>query len=513
MITPEYLARITENMRVQKELEESILKDIACRLVKTNIITETASYQAERLQDAGLMYGDIVKRTAEYSEKSENEIAQLFEDAGMEVFQYPSPTLQANGINPAAFRAMSPAMKKIWDAALSKTTTEAVNLTKTTAVTSQSLYIQACDLAHMQVASGAFDYVTAVKNAIKSAAKQGVTVIYPTGRISSLDAAVRRAVLTGINQTAGRLQQMRADEMNVDLMELSAHAGARPEHAAWQGRIVSLSGRRGYLTTSDIGYGDVRGFQGANCRHTWRMFFEGDVPTYTEQDLQDMQNQTVTYQGKEIPEYEASKTQRGMERTIRKTKQELVMLNTAAKETTDATVLAGLKQEFSAVSVRLKKQEAKLKDFCEQTGRHADSARVWSPGFDRSVSGKAVAANKKELEKYTKLLYNKDGTIVVTDDWKNRKHPHIEKQYRPFAVIETKEVKGSHEQINRTIYDANGMMEKQIHSSHHGVPEKHPYGEYGEHAHDYIWDNNKNRKDRTDRNLTKQERKEHGDIL
>nr|DAZ26010.1 MAG TPA: minor capsid protein [Caudoviricetes sp.] len=504
MITPDYLAYQLDTMRVQEELETSILQDIARRITKTNLATDTASYQAEILQHAGMLYEDIIKKVAKATKKTEDEIRALFKDAETEIFEYPSATLEANGINPAEFRRMSPQMQRIWDAALSKTTTEAKNLTKTTAATSQSLYISACDLAHMQVASGAMDYRTAITNAIRMAVQQGARVVYPSGHTTSLDAAVRRAVLTGVNQTAGRLQEMRAGEMGVDLMELSAHAGARPSHAAWQGQVVSLSGRRGYLTTSDIGYGDPGGFMGANCRHTWHLIFEGDISTYTQADLEEMKNQTVIYEGKAIPEYEASQKQRRMERSIRKTRQELVSLDAAKKQTKDATLNEALQNKFNEVSVRLKKKEARLADFCEQTGRYADTMRVQVMGYDRSVSGKVIWANRRNIEKYAKIQYNKDGTIKVTDTAVSTRA-----KYKPNAVVNRPTKKGN---INRDIYDEEGNLKMQIHTSNHGNPKKHPYGESGEHGHNIIWEDGEI-VGRPARDLTKKERKEHGDIL
>ena len=48
-----------------------------------------------------------------------------------------------------------------------------------------------------------------------------------------MDVAVRRAAVTGANQSALRLQDALADEMDSDLVETTAHSGARPEHALW----------------------------------------------------------------------------------------------------------------------------------------------------------------------------------------------------------------------------------------------------------------------------------------
>lgn len=77
------------------------------------------------------------------------------------------------------------------------------NLTMTTAVRSQSAYIQACNRAQMKVSSGAFSYDKAIADAIKEAAVQGTEVLYPSQHVDKLDVAVRRAVLTGVT----RLQQ------------------------------------------------------------------------------------------------------------------------------------------------------------------------------------------------------------------------------------------------------------------------------------------------------------------
>ena len=74
--------------------------------------------------------------------------------------------------------------------------------------------------------------------------------------------------MTGIGQTTGQICLANARELGCDLMEITAHAGARRSHSAWQGQVVSLSGRKGYLSLSDIGYGTGDGFKGWNCGTT-----------------------------------------------------------------------------------------------------------------------------------------------------------------------------------------------------------------------------------------------------
>lgn len=65
----------------------------------------------------------------------------------------------------------------------------------------------------------------------------------------------------------------------------------------------------------------------------------------------------------------------------------------------------------------------------------------------------------------------------------------------------------------RTFYGDDGLISLEIHTDDHGNPKHHAYGENGEHAHDYEWDENGKLKNRTTRELTTKERKENGDIL
>ncbi len=64
----------------------------------------------------------------------------------------------------------------------------------------------------------------------------------------------------------------------------------------------------------------------------------------------------------------------------------------------------------------------------------------------------------------------------------------------------------------RSFYDNNGNKKKDINTDNHNNPKNHPYGQNGEHAHDYTWKDNKII-GRNTRELTDMERKENGDIL
>lgn len=406
MIPPEFYDVNLSLLSVHKELQEEILRDIVRRLQKTDFsLTLTAEWQTEKLLQTGKLYEEILSEIAKRTGKQKAEIARVFENAEIEMTERAEALCTATG---EKIENLSPALHKTIRAALSKTVTEAANLTKTTAVTAQTAYIFAADIAHQKVVSGAFSYDEAIRSAVLSAAGKDLTVVYPSGHVDSLDVAVRRAVLTGTNGTAGKIADTVGEELELDLREITAHAGARPEHAVWQGKIVSMSGRKGYLSPADIGYGDVRGFMGANCRHNWYPYIEGTPRSYTDAELAEMARETVTVDGEELPLYEAIQKQRGYERAVRKTKRELVALDELSKNEKDPIKLSADKAEFSARSVKLKTQEARLSDFCKKAGLDRDRTReqVFSTAtengiknFGKSVSGKAVWANKKALTK------------------------------------------------------------------------------------------------------------------
>lgn len=555
MITPEKLNEYQfDYLQVHKRLQETIIRDVARRIVKTDFtLTETAQWQAEKLQQSGMLYDEILEEIGKELKTSQEEVKKVFDDAKTEVFNYDDELIVSAGYDSQKVKHISPAMKGILAAAMSKATAEVKNLTMTTAVTSQAAYLNACDLAHMQVISGAFSYQDAIRNAIKSAAREGVKIFYPTGHKSSLDYAVRRSVLTGVNQSCGKLQEMRATELECDLMEITAHSGARPEHSIWQGQIVSRSGKNGYLSLSDIGYGEVTGFQGANCRHNWYMYFEGvSQPSYSAEQLRQWREGTVSYSDVQIPVYEAVQKQRGMERAVRKSKQELVALDEALKNVTDEDAKIDLRLEFERVSVKLKGQEAKLRDFCNKTGLDRDRYReqVFAAktergirNFGKSTSMKAVHSAKKHysdfvavvgkenapstLDKYYDLKYNNPeefnklkelyhgfssgkltrnayGQII-----KIVQHVDI---YRgePNSIVQTIGKKGG---IQRNYFDSSGIQYKQISNNNHGEALKEYHGPNGEHAHDYFYKKGDNKPVREGRQLTPEERKENADIL
>lgn len=192
----------------------------------------------------------------------------------------------------------------------------------------------------------------------------------------SLESAVRMNIITGVNQTCGKLQELRADEVGWDLMELTAHSGARPSHASWQGKIVSRSGQKGYLNLDDIGYGTATGFKGVNCRHDWYPYYKGSSRTYTQEQLNEWENEEVEYNGERISKYDATQMQRAFERKIRKDKKDLRAQQAILTSNNKDINIEEVQAEIRNIKATQRQHNAQLNDFLEQTGLRKDYSRL-----------------------------------------------------------------------------------------------------------------------------------------
>ena len=384
MLSPEYYEGCADDIiELYEQLEDDIISDVVRRVVKTGKVTETAKHQIEQLQESGILYDDILKTIAKNTNATSQHVKALFEDAGVETVKIDNEVYRENGLTPVDIR-QSPAMRQTLEAGYRKTLGNMKNLTMTTANTSQTAYINACNQAYMQVASGAFSYQEAIKNAVKNVAGNGATVLYPSGHTERIDVAVSRAVLTGVGQTCREIGIMNAEECGCDLMEISAHSGARPEHAKWQGQLVSLSGKNAgrtisgkkVLTLRQIGYGQGDGFGGWNCRHDWYPFFEDySTPNYSKKELQRLDEKNIQYNGKMYNEYEISQIQRRYEREIRSAKREQSAFKVAVSEADDPELKQVMQDSLNYANSLVKDKQAKMRDFIKQTGQDRDYFR------------------------------------------------------------------------------------------------------------------------------------------
>lgn len=215
MLTPDYLKNVSDDaVNIYSKLENSIIKDIVRRLKNTDfVMTESARFQIQIAQEAGLLYEEIIEKVAKYSGVSEKVIKKTFENSAIEALKFDDKIYKKQGLNPIPLK-QSKTMLNLLKTTLNKTNGSLYNLTLTTASTNQNKFIEVCNDVYMKITSGAFDYNTAIKQATKQFT-EGIQVQYDSGYKLNIKSAVKRAVMTGVNQTCLKMQEIRAEEMRL----------------------------------------------------------------------------------------------------------------------------------------------------------------------------------------------------------------------------------------------------------------------------------------------------------
>lgn len=375
MLTPKDFKLIEKQAnKLYGNLELEIIQEIAERIANVGYANTVVINDIRIAQEAGILYEDVINLVAKYNEASASQIKEIFETAGAKSIASDDKIYTEAGLNP---KGLSSSMLQLLEATAKKTQYNLDNLVMTTANTSQKQFIEAMNKSYLEVSTGIKSYSQSIIDTIKDISDQGAYVEYPSGQHRSIESAVRMNVVTSVNQTSGKLQLIRADEMGWDLMELSAHSGARPEHAEWQGKIVSRSGRKGYLSLEDIGYGEITGFQGANCRHTWFPYYKDSTFTYTDDELDRLKNETVYYNGEKISKYDATQIQRAIERKIRKDKKDIAGLQGILKSNNEDNELKdAVNRKLININSKLNSDKLLLDDFISQIEFKKDNNRL-----------------------------------------------------------------------------------------------------------------------------------------
>ncbi len=416
MLTEQDFIKIEkQSVQIYQNLELQIIEEIATRITNFGYANTVVINDLKIAQEMGFLYQDIVKLVAEYNNTTIEEVNRIFYEAGEKTLKIDDAIYKEVGLNPIPLK-QSESIKQVMNATIIKTAENLQNLCMTTASTGQTQFINAINNAYLYTSTGVKSYTKAIVDEIKNIGKQGAIITYPSGRNMSLESAVRMNIITGANQTCGKLQELRADEVGCDLMELTAHSGARPEHAIWQGKIVSRSGKKGYLSLDDIGYGTATGFKGVNCRHDWYPYYKWSARTYTQEQLDTWKNEKVTYNGQEISKYDATQLQRRMEKQIRADKKELAGLQGILTSANENKLIEDTRTEFSKRSLIYKMHQNELDDFIQQTSLRKDNTRLYIGKQDKSISTQ-VSNVTKIANKYNNsdIVGSKVNGIKITE--------------------------------------------------------------------------------------------------
>lgn len=401
MLTPEFLEAMPKRfVNLWSEVEADITAQIARRMVKTDFtVGASSSWQIQKLLEMSKLDADVTKELAKATRKSEAEVRRAITESGFTGLSYDEQIYRKAGMDVKGVQyalTHSVALRDVLNAGVDKTNGLVKNFTRTTANTAQHAYYNAMDKAWIEMMSGAYSPQQVVAQSVKEIAEQGYEKIaYPSGHRDRVDVAARRAILTGANQTTAQLQITQAEEMGCDLVEVTAHAGARPTHAVWQGRIFSLSGKtKGYGNFYEVtGYGTGEGLCGWNCRHNFYPYFEGLSSSSFSTDP------AREYLGKSNEEmYEDSQKQRALERSVRQSKRACQALDASRRASEDEALTRALTDAYNTASVQLRNRRKALEDFVALKDRTMQAERTAVNGFGHSEASKASWAARKTLQ-------------------------------------------------------------------------------------------------------------------
>lgn len=374
------------------ELEIEVIKDIARRVAKAERFTETAEIQAKALRAQGYSparierevlkelnansayWAHVAQNTKEYKQAVKQIIADAVADAaingdyltaaaGEMAWNDDLQVWQDHGVD----LKKDNTLRQIQKAYANQTAGALRNITRTTAmqvggVPILQAYHHELDLAIIKTASGAFSFQQAMEDCCRRLGQGGVQVIYPSGKKYSMEAAARMTMKTGLSQLAGKITEENMEKTSTALVYVSAHAGARPEHAEWQGKVYTFKGKpsKKYPDFYDsTGYGTVTGLKGVNCSHEFYPHWEGDpIPEFKEPE-------PVNIDGKDYSFYEATQKQREMERSVRNMKREAA-----------AAEAAGNQKKADELRAKVKQTRQEYNDFSRQAGLRPKTERM-----------------------------------------------------------------------------------------------------------------------------------------
>lgn len=378
---PEVLDALPEELaELFRGLEDTLLDEICSRLALKDQLNEVTVQAIRALRSHGIDLKKIKKAIRKTADVSEEKLNKLLDDVVERNQKYYTELIDLAHITQPETLV---SVEDTW-AIYEQTKQTLRNITRSmgflvnagrTMLPPAKAYQWALDNAVMQIQSSAINYNQAIKTAVKQLAESGLKVVdYESGHRDSIDVAVRRAIMTGVNQICDQYTNQSAEYLETQYFEVSAHSGARDKpgaspwssHKDWQGKVYyqSESGESDPLGLYDdlvetTGYGYVDGLTGANCRHHKYPFIPGvSERTYTDEQLEHIDDGLgCTFDGKTYTAYEATQMQRRIERQIRAQKK----LRNAYKE-------AGLSEDATAADIKLRRLNAEYSRFSKAAG-------------------------------------------------------------------------------------------------------------------------------------------------
>ncbi|MCC5894845.1 MAG: hypothetical protein JJU16_05225 [Alkalibacterium sp.] len=338
--------------KLYKEIEMEMLTNVARILGNGEGITQdnVVNWQVERLSHIGELTNKQLEVLRKYSGLTMSELEAFIEENGLEQVErfdrihtelsdltYIEPTnLVKERIKAVGMQAKS-----------------SLDLTNSTMLDkSNELYQDILNKAVADTITGSLTPYQSMVRSINAAGSKGLTgFVAKNGAEWSAEAYVSMVIRATRKNTVAAVQEARFDEYEIDLVEISSHAGSRPSHMDYQGKIYSRSGTsKRFPPLDSTSYGAIDGIvTGINCGHQMYAYILGASKKRYE-----------PYKKRESEEvYAQSQQQRKLERNIRSAKKEKQMLE----------AMNAKPEDIAKANQKIRDRQANMRDFIDDTGR------------------------------------------------------------------------------------------------------------------------------------------------
>ena len=384
---PDELEKLPKPLeRIMRDLEMSIMQEIIERIKSAAQITPVTDWLLVRITAIGMSKSRIKRMIGEAIKEADLRVDDIYEQAVHSDF------IRNKEIYEAVEKEYIPYEENKWLQQVVETARRQTkdslrpmeNITQTMGFnvpmggskkvfTPLSEYLErSMDKAMMGIVTGTKTYSQAVGDVIDEMTASGIrTVDYASGKSDRIEVAARRAVMTGVAQMTDKVNEKNAEELGTDDWEVDWHMGARNtgtgylNHQNWQGKVYSSAEMR-----TICGLGEMLGFAGINCYHIRFPFIPGiSKRKYTDEWLAEQnrrENEKKVFRGREYDTYGALQYQRSLERTIRKQKQDVSLLEAAGAD----------KEIITAAKCRLRLTNKTYTEFSREMGLRQQRERL-----------------------------------------------------------------------------------------------------------------------------------------
>lgn len=409
-----------------QDLEERIMQDIVRRIMKAGEITSTADWQINRLRILGYSSEDIEKEIKKALNASYPEMFELYDKVINWEYVRNKDIYEQINAEYIPFEENGQ-LKQITEAIIDQSFDDLENVTnslgfyldygngKKVLTPLSQVYTKYLDAACYDIVTGAFDYNSVLRRVVTQLTNSGLRQIdYSSGRANRVDVAARRAIMTAVSQITGKISEYNAQKLGTEYFEVEWHAGARPTHAVWQGRVWSKE-----QLYSVCGLGTVTGLLGVNCYHTYHLFFPGlSERNWTDDWLEEQnrkENEPREFLGKEYTLYEAKQRQRQMETAMRAQREKVKLLQAGGADQ-DEIILhkakyQGQLNEYSRFCRKMSLTEERERIYLDMMGKIATNNKSQNSIFHPKMI-KNATKDIAQYKRYKEVLGDSVGSLA-----------------------------------------------------------------------------------------------------